>query len=81
VRITIKREVEVELDIDTIATVFAELPAREQAQFFCKVAEVMATWKGGRVTQSYAIGENLRAAPFEARQVVLDIAAAIEDKP
>lgn len=79
---TIKREVEVEieLDADAIAEAFADLNAREQAQFFCKVAEIMATWPCGHGQQVYGIGEIMRGAPFAARRVVLDLASAIENK-
>jgi hypothetical protein len=82
-KMTVTKMVDVDIDLDTLAKLFAHLDDDSQAQFFCKVAAAAAEdFVGGNIDlQWHYIGRHLRtcACSTEAgRDVIRSIYLSME---
>jgi hypothetical protein len=79
----VKLGVDIKLTPAQLAEAFCELDDEAQAQFFIECARIGETWET-RATcfQWHAVGRHLRdceCSTYEAREMVRDIAACLED--
>ncbi len=83
-KITTTQTVDVEIDLDTLAHLFAHLDDDSQAQFFCKVAEIAEKdYERPQENQWWYVGRHLSTCECSTeagRDVIRSIHHAMEFK-
>jgi hypothetical protein len=69
----------------TLAAAFCEMDDEQQAQFFIEAARIAQTWPSeAKAMQWFYVGRHLKTcacSTWEARDMVREIAGALEDSP
>lgn len=81
-KIQVVTKQDIEIDLDTLAMLFANLDDDSQAQFFVKVAAYALThWEGSPDSQWWYVGRHLKTCECsteDGREMVRTIARAME---